>query len=134
MMVKINNIVSQLKNILTALTSNNKVKTATIVAGQYITGEIDLESYKYIGIIMPTTFTGNTLTFQSAATSGGSYQDINDDTGFEATVTVTQSKNTPIDLNSLKLSPWRYIKIRSGTASAPVTQSSERVITLVLKN
>lgn len=107
--------------------------TATVAGGASLSGEIDLKGCTMYGLIMPVAWTAANLTFQVSNVSGGTFQDLYDDVGVEVTVTAAASRSIALDFAALKMAPWRYIKIRSGTSGSPVAQGAERAITIVGK-
>jgi len=110
-----------------------KVISASIASGESLTGEIDLEQFTYLAIVMPSEWTPANLTFQVSDASGGTYQNVYDDTGVEATVIVSASRTVSIDMNAMKLQPFRYLKIRSGTSVVAVNQTADRTIKILTK-
>ena len=109
------------------------VATSTIANGQSLSGVIDLEGRTMVGIIMPAAWTAASLTFQACATQTGTYSDLYDDSGIEVAVQAAAARAIAVDLAALKLAPWRYLRIRSGTSGTPVNQGAERILTLVVK-
>lgn len=105
-----------------------------IPAGASISAPVDIWGYRYITIFMPSAWTTANITFLSAPTFGGqTYASLYNDLGTEVNITAAASRTIAIDTNALTLAGLRYIKIRSGTASTPVAQASERTIYLILK-
>ena len=109
-------------------------KTATIAKDASLSDAVEIAGYHYMGIVMPAAWTTSaTLTFQVSA-DGTTYQNLYDDSGAEVTVSgVAASISISLDALALKLAPWNYIKIRSGTASSAVNQAAARSITVILK-
>jgi hypothetical protein len=108
--------------------------TATIAAGDAtgLSNAIDIGAAKYLGMIMPAAWTAAVLTFQSCDTLAGTYQNVYDASG-EVSMAVSVSVNRTLNVAMWSLAPWRFLKLRSGTSATPVTQSSSRVITIVMK-
>lgn len=95
---------------------------------------VDIGSAKCIGLIMPAAWTTADLTFQVCATLGGTYSNLMDATGAEVTVPVAvNGAYTISNATQALLAPWRYIKVRSGTAASAVSQADVRSITFVVK-
>jgi hypothetical protein len=107
-----------------------------IANGASLSGEIDLQHFLPCGIIMPSAWTAASLTFAGAPENGaggaGTFVPITNDAGTEYTVTVAASKAVMID--PVKLAGVRYLKIRSGTSSAAVTQGADRTLNVILRN
>lgn len=112
------------------LENASTTKSSTIANGAALSAEIDLESYRQIAIYMPSTWTTANLTFQGSNVTGGTFQNIYDSAGNELTITAAASR---ILTDIPELSPFRYIKIRSGTSGTPVNQGGARTIILILK-
>lgn len=106
--------------------------TATIANNTAVSDAVSIAGAHYIGLVMPATWTGANLTFQTSH-DGVTYQNLYDDDGVEVTVQAAASRNIGIKTAALALAPWRYLKIRSGTSGTPVNQGGERTITAVLK-
>jgi hypothetical protein len=113
--------------------SGYTTKTATIAESGSLSSEVDLEGYIIAQISMPAAWTAASLTFQVATTTGGTFQDLYDDSGNEVTSSASASKVYAQDINITKLAGARFLKIRSGTSASAVAQAAERTITLILK-
>lgn len=107
-------------------------KTATIAQGTSQSGVIDLEGYQVGTIHMPTAWDTADITFLSAPTADGTFQPLYA-AGVEVVEPVAASRACPITYNALALASVRFIKIRSGNATAAVNQTAARTITLSLK-
>lgn len=108
--------------------------TAAIAAGQSLSAAIAIGNKSLVGLVLPANW--------SAATGGISVQVSVDDTTFGELTTVA---GTPyaigftaaggaylaIDPNTLR--GVRSLKIRSGTAAAPVNQTNAVTLTLVTR-
>lgn len=109
-----------------------KTKTATIASGQSLSAEVDVEDYAIYAIEMPTAWTAANLTFQAASASGGTFRDLYGDAGSEVAVVVAADQMIGLDASGPELVGARFLKIRSGTSAAPVNQTAERTLTLLL--
>jgi hypothetical protein len=111
-----------------------KTLTLTIALNAALSDQADLEGYALVGILMPSAWTAASLTFQVAATSGGTFCDVYDDAGAEVTVSAAASRYIGLTTaDALCLSAARFLKLRSGTTGTPVNQAAARTITLILK-
>ena len=108
-------------------------QTVTIAAAASLSEAVDLRGMMLLAIFMPAAWDAAVLTFMGSPTLGGTYLPIYDDASNEVTVPVAAGKAVAIDAALLKLAPFRYIKIRSGTAATPVAQTAERKITVAGK-
>ena len=119
------------------LTGRNVVLTATILSGQSLSGEIDLQGYQMLAIRIPAAWDTANITFLGAratTANGGTYVPVYDDAGLEVTVTVGGAdRMITLDINALKLASLQYIKLRSGTSGSPVNQTADRTLYLIGK-
>lgn len=114
------------------LAGNPVMVNVAIAGGTALSGAADIEGFQLMTIQMPAEWDTANLTFLAAATAGGTYQDVYDG-GAEYVFPVVAGKCCVDADNILALAPLRYIRLRSGTASAPVSQTADRVLTLLLK-
>ena len=77
---------------------------------------------------MPSAWTAAALTFQGSF-DGTTYADLYSSAGTEENYTVSTSRTVYVDPTRFDC---RFLKVRSGTAGAPVTQAAARTITLLL--
>lgn len=128
-----------------------QVQDTVILSGASQSGIIDCGSeYTLTAITIPSTWTTADITFLGAvhtgftspAPSGVSPQDalealltfrqVVDSTGTELKVTVGATGDKIIVLPDYLLEGLQFIKIRSGTLSAPVTQAADRTLRVVV--
>lgn len=102
---------------------------ATILSGQSLSQEIDMGGFVVAQFVIPSSFPGTNLTFQTSLHGNADYQDLWYN-GFELALTVVAGQNyvMPPDL-ALALFP--FIKIRSGTAAAPSSVASDTEIEIL---
>lgn len=108
-------------------------------------GEVDLGNHTLAAIEIPATWAGTAITFQSKSTSRPAlgdnsnddletWKDVYDSGGTELSVTVAANRIVvPTAAVAAALAPLRYIRVRSGTAAAPVNQSPSKPIKLIVK-
>lgn len=104
--------------------------TATIASGASLSNAVDLGTGRLVGLIMPAAWTTASISFQGSA-DGSSYFDLYDDATERA---IASSSLAPSRFIALPIADWlmlRALKIRSGSAATPVSQSADRAITLV---
>ncbi len=113
-----------------------------IPANQALSGEIDLGSNNLIAIEVPGSWAGGAvITFQAKGTEVNDevsdpedWNDVYDDTGTEVSVTVAANRVVVIGtVTKAAIGAIRYIRIRSGTAAAPVNQNPARNLRLLVK-
>jgi hypothetical protein len=109
---------------------------ATIPNGQSLSGAIDLSDYALAGLIIPAAWTAASITFVAAESQGGAYGPVYDDAGTEVTIASASVVASRVIVNKAvleQLAALRWVKIRSGTASAAVNQGADRAIIVLLK-
>ncbi|CAB4126748.1 hypothetical protein UFOVP78_14 [uncultured Caudovirales phage] len=112
-------------------TPDHRYNACTILSGASIlTDGIDIHGTNLVGIIAPAAWTAAALTFQVSADNVAFY-DLYDTAGAEVSIVVTAGKY--LALPAAALSGLDYIKLRSGTAGAPVNQAADRAFTLISK-
>lgn len=106
-------------------------KTATIANGASLSDTVDCgEGLFPVALIIPGAWTPADITFQ-ASIDGTNFSNLYDEDANEITVTANTSR-----FIVLTPSEWvgvRYLKIRSGSAAAPINQTAERTITVVVR-
>jgi hypothetical protein len=110
-----------------------KVLTATIAIDGNLSGAIDLEGYER-GTVMVPTIVSAVLTFQGSA-DGVTFANLYSGVAAKAEINIgaactgDKAVNLPAEVMACK-----WIKIRTGTAASPVTQTTTaRVFTFCLK-
>lgn len=98
----------------------------TIASGSSLTDVINLGGNILAGVHMPASWTAANLTLQACDTADGTFLDIYDEDGIELTLTAAASRAISVD--SRNTLPWRFIKIRSGTAASAVNQTADRTL------
>jgi hypothetical protein len=102
--------------------------STTIARGTSISAYVVCGGLHLSGIIMPSAWTPADITFQGSI-DGENYYNIYDAAGNEYDILVDAGRYILLDVQAFR-TPL-YLKIRSGTASVSVTQSDDRVITLL---
>ncbi len=108
-------------------------QVATIAASGSQSDAVDLGGATELAVLMPAGWDAAALTVLGCDTAGGTFLPVKDDAGTEVSLTAAASTCIVIGTVTKRLGPLRFIKLRSGTAATPVTQTAERVITLVTK-
>lgn len=105
-------------------------ETVTIANGASLSGALNIASRNFFGIIMPSSWTSASLTFQGSF-DGTTYYNLYDEGGNEVTFTVAASRyviiSTPAKFLGLK-----KLKIRSGTSGSAVNQGGDRTIGVIV--
>lgn len=98
----------------------------TIASGQTTSGSLDLQGRGLVAILMPSTFTGTSISFQISP-DNVTFYDCYNTSNTQLTCSVTQGRAylfLPSDLVAI-----RYIKIVSN-----VTEGGTRVLTLISRD
>ena len=116
-----------------ALPLNLNQYPVTIANGTALSGAVKMGADTLVGIAMPAAWTTAGITFQVSIDDGATWLELNDDGGNNVTIT-NPAGGVFIMLSNKPDYVWReinVIKVRSGTASVPVNQTADRVITLI---
>jgi hypothetical protein len=102
---------------------------ATIHAGESLSAPVDLRVGNVVLIISPAEWTDAEISVQ-VSIDGTAFFDLFDSGGYELTRTIVPSGAQPVapDLTEAAM----YLKIRSGSRTAPVEQEADRTFTLML--
>ena len=101
----------------------------TIVSGQSLSAALDLGYQRAVRVGIPAVWTAANLTFQ-VSTDGNTFKDLYDATGAEYTVTVAANRAVILPLTDF--AGIRFLKVRSGTAGAPVAQAATAALDLII--
>lgn len=107
-------------------------ESAVIASGASISPSVNLGGLRLFGLVLPAAFTAASLTFQVSFDNGVSWMNMYDASGSEVCVTASTSRYIALDPSLY--SAVCMIRLRSGTASAPVAQAQDTSITLVLRS
>src|SRR3990167_8245956 len=105
-------------------------RTATIEADDSLSDVVDVSGVLVTGLVVPSSWDSANLTFQGGFGAGALW-DIYTSAGAEWIVTAVAGKLAAIDPTSVACA--NFIRIRSGTAGSPVTQSAQRQIILAVR-
>ena len=117
---------------------NEDPKAAVIALGEATSAAVDLGDWTYAGFVLPSswtttaTLTPATLTFQ-VSRNNSDWGNLYTENGSEITLFATANYHLSFGTVLDYFRPWRYIKIRNGTAAAPGTQAAARTIYFVTK-
>jgi len=104
--------------------------SVVIKANESLSNAIILGDSKIISIVTPSSWTSANLTFQGANDLDDTFVDIYDSAGNEIAI-VADTDRIITDLP--ELAGIKYLKVRSGTSSAPVVQGGDRLIKFLSK-
>lgn len=107
-----------------------ETQTATIGVGASLSAEVALGEKTLVGIVMPAGWDAAALTFQ-ASPDDVNFSELYSSAGSAVSFTVAAGQFIAVDPTT-----WRGvtgIKVRSGTAAAPVNQTANRSLTLITR-
>ena len=96
----------------------------TIASSATTSDAVILGGKVLVGLVMPGTFTGTTITF-TVSHDGTTYQALYDDTNTQVSMTVAASRNYALPDT---LAAWPYFKIVSGSS-----EGGARTLYVVMK-
>lgn len=102
---------------------------ATIAANASLTDAIDLDRQRLHRIAIPAGWTTAGLSFQSSP-NGTSWNDLYDMNGEVTVAAGIVAPGRAIVLDPAVFFGIRYLRVRSGTAAAPVAQAAARALVL----
>lgn len=115
--------------------------TVTISAGQSLSGQIDVWGCSLVAVHVPASWgSGAAITF--AATEDGNqcidtaapFDPLRDEAGNEKTIVAPPAgQGAYVYLKPLDWVGARHLKVRSGTAAAPVNQPADVTLTLIVR-
>lgn len=103
-----------------------------IANGTSLSAGVAIGAQVPVGLWMPAAWTAAVVTFQVSPDGGTTWLEFYDSAGNEITATVAAGQ-----LVALTEPMWQAvnnIKIRSGTAAAPVNQGADRTIQMVVRD
>lgn len=102
----------------------------TIAAGQSLSTAIPTVSYGVCWLLLPPAWTAAPITVQGSADqeAPSNWADLYDHLGNEVVLTV--AAGWALTLPPTLLLGWRWLRLRSGLAAAPVSQVADRIVTL----
>jgi hypothetical protein len=108
----------------------NRVElTATIAATQSLSDAIALDRNWLVSLALPAAWTNAVLSFQGSSDTASptTWLDLYNETGEIVLSSAAASRG--LVLPPALVHGWRWIRLRSGTAAAPVAQTATRLIT-----
>jgi hypothetical protein len=103
--------------------------TVTIAAGESLSNALDCTKASVVSVLMPANWTPAVLSFQMS-TDNVNFYDVYDATGIQVVRQIGAGTGVPV-------LPWsdtaNYIKVRSGTRSAPVPQNETVTLIAVMQ-
>lgn len=112
---------------LTTRSGEGGSQPAAIAINASLSDAVDLGAMRLQRINMPAAWDAAGLTFQ-ASVDGAAFLDLHDKGG-EVSVPAAAGRSIVVDQAAFR--GVRYLRVRSGTAAAPVAQLAARALTLV---
>ena len=113
-------------------------QTASIANGASVSGAVDLLNTALLAFIAPAAWTAAALNIEVSTTGGASASEWATAGLFDASgvatgqyASLTGGAAYAVDFNSLL--GYRYVRLRSGTAAAPVNQGAQRDFVLITR-
>jgi hypothetical protein len=104
-----------------------RVEVLTIASGASQSDVLDCRGFRIAAIEVPSAWTAASITFLHGMTKDGTFHKLSADSD-EVTEQATAGETMAIKSNAVALSGLAFVKLRSGTAETPVTQTAERTI------
>lgn len=111
---------------LASLASPNYIDTVSV---QTISTAYDLGEYYPVAVVMPSTWLTAQLSFQ-VSHDNVTFVDLYDSFGNEYIISVAANRAVLLPISDFI--GFKYIKLRSGTSSAVVDQTTSRTLQLIL--
>lgn len=115
----------------TSITNILDVLPALIASGAALSGALNLGGLRLVGLAVPATVTGSTLTFQVSVDGGTTWVNMFDKGGNEIAIAIGASRLVVLDPADFAGVQW--LKVRSGTSGTPVNQGQDTTFQLVLR-
>src|SRR4051812_42998184 len=104
--------------------------TATIASGATLSGAVDLSGCTLVGLFIPATFDGTTLTITACDTKGGTYVSVQQDHTSASAYTITTAASRYVPLDNLDIpAGLQFIKLVAGSSQT----TTDTVITLAVR-
>lgn len=114
---------------LVAIDPARTTTTVTIADGQSLSDAADLGDGTLLGVAVPAGWGGPTVVTFQGSPDGVTFSDIQDGAGEYATVALAAGQAVAVDPAWFR--PFRYVKVRSGTAAIPVAQAGGDAVTVM---
>jgi hypothetical protein len=106
-----------------------------IASGQSLSPQVDIGPKTLVGLIVPSNWTTASLSFQASADGGATWGELQDQTATAITVgSITGGTQVFVGFDPTKLRGAWSLKVRSGTAASPVTQTNTVTLTLLTRD
>lgn len=103
----------------------------TIKSGESLSDGVNFYGERLTGLVMPAAWTTAGITFQGSI-DGVTWCDLHNPDGEIVLASPAASKMYALTISNYM--PCKFIRLRSGLASAAVNQLADRTITLIVEN
>jgi hypothetical protein len=103
---------------------------ATITSGTALSGAVPIGPKTLVGIAMPAGWDAAALTFQVSIDGGTTWLEMQSSS---AVISYTAAANQYIAIDPAIWRGVTHLKVRSGTSGAPVNQTADRILNLMVK-
>lgn len=104
--------------------------TDLILNGTSLAAGVKTDWSHVLSLGMPAAWTAAVITMQ-VSQDGITYRNLFDEFGSEVTLTVAAGNEVALPVT--RLAPYGWVKLRSGTAAAPVAQGANSLFTFVMR-
>lgn len=112
---------------------NQTLTTATILSGQSVTESLNLGGNVPLHVVIPSAWTAAPLTLEVSLEGSNWITAVYDDAGSLMQVS-SPVASAAYTFTLLGIYGFKYYRFRSGTSGSPVTQSADRVLSIVSVN
>jgi len=105
----------------------------TIPAGGSVSEPFDLSSSALLGFLFPASWSTAAFNIEVSLDNVTWASGVLSSSGVSVSSWPTPSVGVAYNLDAISFIPWRYVRVRSGTLAAPVTQAEARRITLTTR-
>ncbi len=102
-----------------------------IASGASLTDTINLAGLRLFAIAISDEWTSADLTFQTSLDAGETWINLYDQNGVE--IVAVAKGGTYVSLDPVQFAPLQYLRVRSGTSAAPVAQTADCSLKLILR-
>lgn len=114
--------------------SEVNIVSAAIASGQSLSPEVDIGGWTLVGIVVPAAWTTAGISFQASADGGATFGELQTIAAVAFAISsITGGTQVYIAIDPTTLRGVRSLKVRSGTAAAPVSQGSSVTLSLVTR-
>lgn len=113
------------------MASNSVItKAVTIASGASLSSALDIHDDVVTGVVIPSGWTAANVTFEGSV-DNRTYYSLYEQDGTEVVITSAGQGYYNVELQAFL--PVVFVRLRSGTKAAPVTQVDNRTLTVLLK-